>query len=58
MHRSSCLCGLNRISWSSKPTLTSRCHCMGKRKLTGVAFALNILVSIEILKVESAKLSL
>jgi hypothetical protein len=30
---------------------------MGKRKLTRVAFALNILVSIEMLKVESAKLS-
>jgi len=29
---------------------------MGKRKLTGVAFALNILVSIEMLKVESARL--
>ncbi|KAE9369660.1 hypothetical protein N431DRAFT_493439 [Stipitochalara longipes BDJ] len=56
MPQSSCLCGLNRISWSTEPILTFRCHCMDERKLTGAAFALNIFVSIETLKVESGKL--
>lgn len=57
MPRSSCLCGLNRISWTTEPILTFRCHCMDERKLTGAAFALNILVSIETLQVEYGKLS-
>ena len=57
MPQSSCLCGLNRISWDAEPILTFRCHCMDERKLTGAAFALNIFVSTETLKVESGKLS-
>jgi len=57
MPQSSCLCGRNRISWSTEPILTFRCHCMDERKLTGAAFALNIFVSTETLKVESGKLS-
>src|SRR5882724_9882875 len=57
MPQSSCLCGLNRISWITEPILIFRCHCMDERKLTGAGFALNVVVSIETLKVESGKLS-
>jgi hypothetical protein len=57
MPQSSCLCGDNQISWTSEPFVNFRCHCLDERKLTGAAFALNILVSTDTLKVESGKLS-
>ena len=57
MPQSSCLCGANVISWDAKPAFNFRCHCLDERKLTGAAFALNILVPIEAPKVESGKLS-
>jgi hypothetical protein len=57
MPQSSCLCGLNRISWTTESVLNWRCHCTDERKLTGAAFALNMLVSTDTLKVESGKLN-
>ncbi|KAH6682495.1 Mss4-like protein [Halenospora varia] len=57
MTQSSCLCGKNSISFSGPPILTFRCHCTDERKLTGAAFALNILMSSENLKVISGDLS-
>ncbi|KUJ10705.1 uncharacterized protein LY89DRAFT_674827 [Mollisia scopiformis] len=43
MPSSSCLCGSNLISYTGTPTLKFRCHCTDERKLTGAAFALNVL---------------
>jgi hypothetical protein len=57
MPQSSCLCGLNVISWDAPSAFNFRCHCLDERKLTGAAFALNILVPIEAPKVISGKLS-
>ncbi|TVY56140.1 hypothetical protein LCER1_G005532 [Lachnellula cervina] len=44
MTQSSCLCGTNIISWTATPALKFRCHCTDERKLTGAAFALNIII--------------
>jgi len=57
MPQSSCLCGANVISYSGEPILKFRCHCTDERKLTGAAFALNILWPDETLEVLSGKLS-
>jgi hypothetical protein len=57
MPESSCVCGLNRISYTSTPLLHFRCHCLDDRKLTGAAFALNILYPSDMLKVLSGKLA-
>jgi hypothetical protein len=56
MAQSSCLCGANRISFTSTPLLNFRCHCLDERKLTGAAFALNILMSSNSLEVLSGEL--
>lgn len=56
MPSSSCLCGKNKISYSGKPIFTFRCHCKDERRLTGAAFALNILYSDETLKAEKGML--
>lgn len=56
MTQSSCLCGANRISYGETPILSFRCHCLDERKLTGAAFALNILWSTDELKVLSGEL--
>ncbi|TVY32298.1 hypothetical protein LSUB1_G008468 [Lachnellula subtilissima] len=56
MTQSSCLCGANRISYGEIPILNFRCHCLDERKLTGAAFALNILWSTDELKVLSGEL--
>ncbi|TVY30873.1 hypothetical protein LHYA1_G000786 [Lachnellula hyalina] len=56
MTQSSCLCGANRISYGETPILNFRCHCLDERKLTGAAFALNILWSTDELKVLSGEL--
>ncbi|TAQ88153.1 hypothetical protein B7494_g3540 [Chlorociboria aeruginascens] len=47
MPQSSCLCGANVISWTAAPAFKFRCHCTDERKLTGAAFALNIVIPIE-----------
>ena len=57
MPQSSCLCGANVISWETPAAFNFRCHCLDERKLTGAAFALNILVPIDAPKVISGKLS-
>ena len=57
MPQSSCLCGANSISYTGEPILKFRCHCIDERKLTGAAFALNILWSSESLEVLSGNLS-
>jgi hypothetical protein len=57
MPQSSCLCGANVISWETPAAFNFRCHCLDERKLTGAAFALNILVPIDTPKVISGKLS-
>lgn len=57
MPQSSCLCGANIITYSGEPVLKFRCHCTDERKLTGAAFALNILWSTDTLEVKSGKLS-
>jgi hypothetical protein len=51
MTQASCLCGANVISWDVEPALKFRCHCTDERKLTGAAFALNVLIPIEAPKV-------
>ncbi|EPE26015.1 Mss4-like protein [Glarea lozoyensis ATCC 20868] len=43
MPQSSCLCTHTAISYAPTPLLKFRCHCLDERKLTGAAFALNIL---------------
>jgi hypothetical protein len=57
MTQSSCLCGENRISYGGEPIVKFRCHCLDERKLTGAAFALNILWSTDLLEVVSGTLS-
>lgn len=57
MPQSSCLCGDNVISWTDETVVNFRCHCMDERKLTGAAFALNMLVPTPTLKVEKGELS-
>jgi hypothetical protein len=57
MPQSSCLCGANVITWDAPSAFNFRCHCLDERKLTGAAFALNILVPIEAPTVKSGKLS-
>ncbi|TVY78432.1 hypothetical protein LSUE1_G004266 [Lachnellula suecica] len=57
MPQSSCLCGANVITWDAEPAFKFRCHCTDERKLTGAAFALNILVPIEAPTVIKGKLS-
>ncbi|KAH7227246.1 Mss4-like protein [Fusarium solani] len=54
--QSSCICGQNRISFTNKPIVKFRCHCTDERKLTGAAFALNILFSTDSLKILSGTL--
>ncbi|OBT80379.1 hypothetical protein VF21_00911 [Pseudogymnoascus sp. 05NY08] len=54
--QSSCICGQNVISFTNTPIVKFRCHCTDERKLTGAAFALNILFSSESLKVLSGTL--
>ncbi len=44
MVQASCLCGDNVITWDAEPAFKFRCHCVDERKLTGAAFALNILI--------------
>ena len=56
MPQSSCLCGVNRISYTGAPLLKFRCHCLDERKLTGAAFALNILWASDTLEVISGEL--
>jgi hypothetical protein len=58
MPQSSCLCGANVISWDTPSAFNFRCHCLDERKLTGAAFALNILVPIDAPKIISGKLSI
>jgi hypothetical protein len=57
MPQSSCLCGANMIAWDAPSAFNFRCHCLDERKLTGAAFALNVLVPIDAPKVISGKLS-
>jgi hypothetical protein len=57
MPQSSCLCGANVITWDAPSAFNFRCHCLDERKLTGAAFALNILVPIEAPTIKSGKLS-
>jgi hypothetical protein len=57
MPQSSCLCGQNIITYTSEPILKFRCHCFDERKLTGAAFGLNILYSIETLEAKAGSLS-
>ena len=54
---SSCLCGKNRIQFDSKPVLKFMCHCTDERKLTGAAFALNIIYPLGSLKIVSGHLA-
>lgn len=54
--QSSCICGQNRISFTNTPIVKFRCHCTDERKLTGAAFALNVLFSTDSLKVLSGTL--
>ena len=54
--QSSCICGQNRISFTNTPIVKFRCHCTDERKLTGAAFALNILFSSESLNILSGEL--
>ena len=56
MTQSSCLCGANVISWDVEPALKFRCHCIDERKLTGAAFALNIIIPLESPKVLKGEL--
>ncbi len=56
MPQSSCICGKNQIEFDAKPILKFMCHCTDERKLTGAAFALNILYPTDTLKVISGKL--
>jgi len=44
------------IAYDDKPIVKFRCHCMDERKLTGAAFALNILHSTADLKVIKGEL--
>ncbi|XMA14026.1 hypothetical protein WAI453_006817 [Rhynchosporium graminicola] len=44
MTQSSCLCGSNVITYNDSPIVKFRCHYTDERKLTGAAFALNILL--------------
>ncbi|KAL2072125.1 hypothetical protein VTL71DRAFT_11468 [Oculimacula yallundae] len=57
MTQSSCLCGSNVIIYGDSPIVKFRCHCLDERKLTGAAFALNILFSTADLKVVKGELS-
>jgi hypothetical protein len=54
--QSSCLCGANRITFANDPIVKFRCHCTDERKLTGAAFALNILFSTDTLTTTSGTL--
>lgn len=56
MTQSSCLCGANVISWDVEPAFKFRCHCTDERKLTGAAFALNIIIPLEAPKVIKGEL--
>ncbi|PVH76067.1 hypothetical protein DL98DRAFT_465787 [Cadophora sp. DSE1049] len=56
MTQSSCLCGSNVITYDEQPIVKFRCHCTDERKLTGAAFALNILYSTAQLKVVKGEL--
>ncbi|KAG4429357.1 hypothetical protein IFR05_015156 [Cadophora sp. M221] len=56
MSQSSCLCGSNVITYGENPIVKFRCHCTDERKLTGAAFALNILYSTTDLKVVKGEL--
>jgi hypothetical protein len=57
MVQSSCLCGKNRIQIDAEPSLQFICHCADERKLTGAAFALNMMYPAATLKVISGKLA-
>jgi len=54
--QASCLCGLNKISFTGAPILKFKCHCTDELKLDGVGFALNILYPTDGFQVLSGKL--
>jgi len=54
--QSSCICGANRISYNNEPIVRFRCHCTDERKLTGAAFALNLLFPTDSLTTISGQL--
>ncbi|CZT48661.1 uncharacterized protein RSE6_09392 [Rhynchosporium secalis] len=57
MTQSSCLCGSNVITYNDSAIVKFRCHCTDERKLTGAAFALNILFKATDLRIIRGNLS-